>query len=70
MLIIQANPGEWVYNFLSRALKELVESNYSTAKATQYSTTITIYRKSYVEDLCDKWDMQRKIDILHGDYKG
>ena len=62
MKIIEALPGEYIYNYMERAIKELKESSWSTAKVTFNGTSILIYRRSYISDICDKWDMQHKLD--------
>lgn len=58
---ISAEPGETVYSFLSRAQHEAWERSIYL-KATHNDVSIFVHPNSCVEDLCDKYDLQRKID--------
>ena len=64
---IQANCGEMVYDFLQRALEEVNSSCYNMVEATHNTTTVRVYQNSLMEDLCDKFDMQRSINLLRGE---
>ena len=56
-------PSTWltVYGCLEACLEELKSSSDNACKCEVNDITITVYKNSCIEDLCDKWDMQRKI---------
>jgi (2Fe-2S) ferredoxin len=62
---LQANAGEMIYDFLSRALYTAYESN-CTLEACHNDVIIIIYPDSVINDICDKFDMQRVINKLKG----
>ena len=64
MKVIQANPGEMVYNLLVRAIAECKASNTSTVIVKHNGVEIYVYRESYISDLCDKFDLARPAQRL------
>lgn len=64
---LQANNGECVYNFLCRAAEEVQKSSWNRIEATHDNVTILVYKDSCIEDLCDKFGMQIKINQLKGE---
>ena len=62
---LKANAGEMIYDFLTRVQNTAYESE-CTVQAIYNTTTITVYPDSIINDICDKFDMQRMIDTLKG----
>lgn len=58
---IEACAGETVYSFLERALWEARDKKIYF-KATHNGISIFVHPKSCIEDLCDKYALQRMID--------
>ncbi|AHK11292.1 hypothetical protein S14_183 [Shewanella sp. phage 1/4] len=53
--------GGTVYNCLERCLQHVKQSNDNAMTTTVNDVTIVVYKESFMSDLCDKYDMQRKI---------
>lgn len=62
---LQANTGEMIYDFLVRVI-EFAEDNCCEVQATCNCTTIRVFHNSCIDDICDKFDMQRVIDKMKG----
>ena len=62
---LQANTGEMIYNFLMRAI-QFAEDNNREVQATHNCTTIRVFHNSCIDDICDKFDMQRMINKMKG----
>lgn len=62
---LQANAGEMIYDFLTRASYTAYCSG-NTVQAIHNTTRINVYPDSIIDDICDKFDMQRMIDTLKG----
>jgi hypothetical protein len=69
MKIIEAYAGECVSDTVERALQYVKESRDSTCILRHNSTKVFVYRNSCYEDICDKVDMQRRIDQLEQSYR-
>jgi hypothetical protein len=63
MQIIEAESGEMIYDFLLRVLANAYRHS-EVFKARHNTTEIVVYPESHIKDLCDKFDMQRKINNL------
>jgi hypothetical protein len=59
-----ARAGETVYNFLERSLNELKKGRSSYVRCTHNGVSITIYRDSYINDLCEKYDLTRALEQI------
>ena len=64
MNVIQANPGEMVYNLLVRAIAECKASRNSTVIVKHNDVEIYVYRESYISDLCDKFELAKLAQRL------
>lgn len=53
--------GGTVYNCISRCLEYVKKSGNNAMTTTINEVTITVYRQSCIEDLCEKFDMQSAI---------
>lgn len=53
--------GGTIYIRLKECLSWLQEQSFNVCTITMNDVTITVYRTSSIADLCDKFDMQRKI---------
>jgi len=62
MKFINADPGEGVYTFLNRVLNEAL-NNTITFEATHNDITIVVYPQSCINDLCDKYDLTKKLSV-------
>jgi hypothetical protein len=62
---LQANAGEMIYDFLSRAQNTAYESN-CTLEACHSDTFVIVYPHSIIDDICDKFDMQRVLNKRKG----
>ena len=63
MQIIQAECSEMIYTFLKRvADTAYVERTVFTARHN--TTDVVVYPESSISDICDKFDMQAKINRL------
>jgi len=60
MKFLEATPGETVYDFLNRALN-MAHDEVKCIQATHSGTTISIYPQSYIQDLCDKYDLAKRL---------
>ena len=67
MRLIEADAGEVVYDFLKRMLNEVNNSCNNAIMAKHNGTIIIVYKESLLNDLCDKFDLQRKINNLKGE---
>lgn len=64
MPTIQANMGEHIYNFLQRAIQEVNASTWNGMIAKHNDVEVFVYQGSLIGDICDKFDMQTKINRL------
>ena len=53
--------GGTVYDCLLRCLNHVKQSNHNAMTTTVNGITVVVYKESCIEDVCDKFDMQRKI---------
>lgn len=53
--------GGTVYNCINRCLEYVKQSGNNAMTTTINGVTITVYKKSCIEDLCEKFDMQSVI---------
>lgn len=53
--------GGMVYDCLKRCLAHVKQSSNNAMTTTINGVTIVVYKDSCIEDLCDKFDMQREI---------
>jgi len=68
MEILDANPGEMVYDFLVRAIKEVKNSSCNAKFVKHNDVQIRVYQHSYIEDLCDKFDLQQALNRKNEQY--
>jgi hypothetical protein len=61
MKFINADPGEGVYTFLNRVLNSAFNTTI-TFEATHNNITIVVYPQSCIHDLCDKYDISKRLD--------
>lgn len=69
MKIIESTPGQTVYDLLHSAILYLQNVGEYHCFAVHNDTKIMVYRNSYINDLCDKYDMQRKLDQWENSYR-
>lgn len=62
MKFINADPGESIYLFLNRVLNAAFNTGI-TFEATHNDITIVIYPQSCIHDLCDKFDLTKKLSV-------
>ncbi len=60
MKFLKSSPGETVYDFLNKALSE-AEHDGITILATHNDIDITVYPQSCIQDLCDKYDLTKRL---------
>lgn len=60
---MNANPGESLYLFIERVVKE-AHIDRVTIEATHNNITVTVYPFSHEYDIEDKFAMQRKINLM------
>ena len=65
MKFISATPGEDVYGFLNRVLN-MAYGEIITYQATHNDVTIVVYPRSFISDLCDKYDLAQKLSKPKG----
>jgi len=53
--------GGTVYNCIQNCLRYVQQSSNNAMTTTINEVTIVVYKESFISDLCDKYDMQRKI---------
>ena len=63
MQIIQAECGEMIYTFLKRVVDTACTES-TVFKARHNTTEVIVYPDSSMSDICDKFDMQTKINRL------
>ena len=69
MKTIEGSPGQTVYGLLESAIQYLQDENTSTCAVLHNGTRIIVYRNSSINDLCDKFGMQRKLDQYENSYR-
>lgn len=69
MRVIHAEAGQSVYDFLLDALGKLCWSNENACYVQHNETRIVIHKDSSIVDLCDKFDLQAKINRLESQYR-
>lgn len=57
---MNATPGEGAYTFLNRVLNESFFEN-KIIQAIHNGIEITVYPDSYIKDLCDKYDLTKRL---------
>ena len=70
MNIIQTTMGEMVYTFLERAIEAVKNSPYNAIHARHSGVNVVVHKESCIQDICDKFDMQVKIERLESKLKG
>jgi hypothetical protein len=70
MNIVQATMGEMVYTFLERVIEEVKNSPYNAMIARHNGVNVVVHKESCIQDICDKFDMRRKIERLESKLKG
>jgi hypothetical protein len=68
MKFLNENPGESVYDFLNRALN-MAHDEVITIHATHNSIYVVVYPQSCIYDLCDKYDMGKKLNESYEYYR-
>lgn len=69
MRVIYADIGQSVWDFLKNALATVKAGNENACYAQHNETRIVIYKDSSIVDLCDKFDLQAKINRLESQYR-
>lgn len=59
---VYADPGEDLYRFYTRVLLILIIRDARVVKATFNGTTIRVRCDSNMDDLTEKWQLQRDLD--------
>jgi hypothetical protein len=66
---VYATPGQFVYDFLRETLRNVKTGNESGVCAVFTDVKINIYKESCIADICDKFDMQKRINQLESQYR-
>jgi hypothetical protein len=66
---VYATPGQTVYDFLTQTMRDVKYGNESGLCAVFNDVKINVYKDSCIADICDKFDMQVRINQLESQYR-